>query len=472
MRRMRSARTRSGFDWWGPFAAFLLVMISACGSQRSGSDFDALYGGTTDGAGNTSMGGPEGARTSAAAGSTDFGAEVGSGAAEVGSPGDPAGPAGSGQGVQAGSSVRPPPGSAIRVASVSTLSGPIGSAVASGPRALQAWAAAKNASGGVDGHPIEVTVVDDGGDPSRHLALVRQMVEEREVVAFVHNAAPLSGQSSVAYLEQKGIPVIGTEGGSPWVNTSPVFFPQIDSDTFLADSFAGSMAAAGLPSGLKKIAVVSCAELQSCATAVRPKAFEAAGLRVVYQTQVSLAQPDYTAQCLGARNAGAELLFLAMDAQGTQRIADNCASVGFRPVIGHTAQSVSVTELSRPSLNGAVIGSPFAPWFQDSIPGVAEFRQAMAQHAPAVPADGSAISGWISGEVLARAIVNAADPATSAGILEGLHKISDDDIGGLTYPIAYPLGRPNNAGSQQGCFWLVRVQGGHFVSPDGGRRQC
>jgi hypothetical protein len=64
------------------------------------------------------------------------------------------------------------------------------------------------------------------------------------------------------------------------------------------------------------------------------------------------------------------------------------------------------------------------------------------------------------------------DPTTSSGILRGLYSIHGNDLGGLTFPITYHQGAPNNGGTEAGCRWVVRVQNGRFVSPDSGQRHC
>jgi branched-chain amino acid transport system substrate-binding protein len=214
-----------------------------------------------------------------------------------------------------------------------------------------------------------------------------------------------------------------------------------------------------------------CAEVQGCRAAASKAAFEKVGLQVVYEAQVSIAAPDYTAQCLGARNAGAEGVFVSVDTQSIGRLANNCASVGFKPTFGWPAQVTSDTQLSRPELDGAIVSNAVAPWFLDTLPAVAEFRAAMTRFAPSVPIDGSAIQGWTSGKLLERAGRSLA-AATSAEILKGLWSLSGDDLGGLTYPLTFKETDPNNGVNMRMCFFDVRIQSGRWASPDGGQRHC
>src|SRR5258706_297544 len=75
--------------------------------------------------------------------------------------------------------------SAPVLGSVSILTGPIGAAVKPMVKGAQTWVAAMNAKGGLRCHKITYLVADDGGDPSRHQALVHQQVEQGHVQAFL-----------------------------------------------------------------------------------------------------------------------------------------------------------------------------------------------------------------------------------------------------------------------------------------------
>jgi len=107
------------------------------------------------------------------------------------------------------------------------------------------------------------------------------------------------------------------------------------------------------------------------------------GLEVVYRGQISLGQPDFTAECLAARNAGAEMMILAADANTMTRVARSCAAAGYKP--GYMSPH-SVTDDVRkdPALNGLVVESPMRPWFTTDSPALVELHKAMAKDAPGV----------------------------------------------------------------------------------------
>ena len=69
-----------------------------------------------------------------------------------------------------------------------------------------------NANGGIQGRPVKVIQVDDGGDPGKHAAAVRRLIREERVVAFIGNIAPFTFSAGVPLLEEAGVPAIGGDG--------------------------------------------------------------------------------------------------------------------------------------------------------------------------------------------------------------------------------------------------------------------
>ena len=47
---------------------------------------------------------------------------------------------------------------------------------------------------------------------------------------------------------------------------------------------------------------------------------------------MSLTQPNFTAECLAARNAGLTFLMLGMDTNSERRVISSCAQQGYNPI--------------------------------------------------------------------------------------------------------------------------------------------
>jgi branched-chain amino acid transport system substrate-binding protein len=391
----------------------------------------------------------------------------------TGSPGAPGGSTGAQPGAEATAAGGCTPDcKPVVIGSVGTYSGIVGQNVTPGMKAVQAWAAATNAAGGLGGHRVVVVVGDDGGDPARHRALIQELVEDRGVIAFVYNGAPLSGQASVDYVTAKRIPVVGSEVASEWFYSSPMFFPQASSGKLVHAAGLYADARALLPEGKKKLGIIFCSDgIQICrdGAEVFPKYAPKAGFEFVYQGSGSLAQPDFTAECLAARNAGAQVLVPIMDANSVQRIARSCNSVGYKPVFSVGAPLLFEHLQDDPALEGSVGTPVVAPWLDTANPGIAEFRAVMARHAPDVPASASAPLGWVSAKLFERAARNLPAQPTSASVLEGLWTIRGDDLGGLTFPLSFVR---DKVAERPLCAALVIVQGGKWRIHPKGQFSC
>ncbi|MEW6472005.1 MAG: ABC transporter substrate-binding protein [Actinomycetota bacterium] len=351
----------------------------------------------------------------------------------------------------------------MKIASIGVFSGVLGAIIVPGLRGLQAWVAATNARGGLACHPVKLLWADDGFDPARNQALHKQMAEQEKVVAFTYDASPLAGAASVGYVESKQIPVIGNEGAGDFFYDSPFYFPTQSTGHEIFAMTVGAMARAA-PADRKKLAVISCTEGSPCTIAEKGFLDGAAksGLEVVYKGKASITQPDFTAVCLAARNAGAQLLLGTFTAEGQRRLAKNCQSVGLDAIQGVTGIQATLDFAGDPAMEGVIVAEAVAPWFDTSIPAVAEFQASLRRYAPEVPADAGSITGWAIGEHLEAAVRSLPlGPITSAGILDGLYSLRNERLGGLTYPLNSTRGQK---AERKACGWPVVIKGGKWLN--------
>lgn len=480
---MKTNRTGRGVV---ALATLLALAMSGCGTREDVADIAAAHNGTINGApvvadttggivagtdaGVPATGGTTGGVASGAADATAPGAgsatAPGTGGNAAGAPtqatpragtnavGKSAGTASAGAG-----DLRP--GQPITIGSAGTFSGIAGAAVGPGLKALQAWVSATNAAGGLKGHQIKLVSADDGGDPARHRQQVQQMVERDKVVAFVYQHAPLSGQATLQYLLDKRVPVMGDEGASGWFYQNPMFFPAFSTGAPYMNGIMEAAAVEVLPQGKKKLGIFVCQESQFCVDGqnIFPGVAAKLGFDVVYRGQGSLAQPDFTAQCLGARNAGVEVFAVMMDGNSVARVGEACERVGFHPIyVIHTA-ALLLSHTKLKSLDGLLIPTSTKGWFDTSVPSIARYQQALRQYLPGEQASHASFVGWVAGEMFAAAVKRTNDPNSSAGILAGLWALKGDDLGGITHKLNFT--KDQNAPPVV-CWTTVQLTNGQY----------
>ncbi|MGH9035523.1 MAG: ABC transporter substrate-binding protein, partial [Acidimicrobiia bacterium] len=351
---------------------------------------------------------------------------------------------------------------------IGDYSGLIGTLMKGGNVMAQVVARYTNDRGGLDGHPIQIISGDAGGDPARALSLARDMVENKGAVAFVGTLMVFSGYGPRDYLEERKIPVIGGDGTiNVWLE-SPMYFTS--SANFPGISFGAVKGLVDL--GKKKIALFHCVEAEQCKT-WRDTAVAKApslGAEIVYEAQVSLAQPDFTAECVSAQRAGADGVMTGVDGPSIVRFARSCSQQGYKPQLMTASLAVIESIAKDPNLDGLMAPQGNFPHMADDLPAEREYHAARQQYAPSLENSPAVATVWTGG-VLLREVSKTLPPGkvTSADFFPGLHAIKNNTLGGLVGPLTFNAG---GVASEVRCVFFIRVVGGKFTPPYGSKQQC
>ena len=360
-------------------------------------------------------------------------------------------------------------GSPIVVGNVGSYSGPIGSSTAPAQAAIRVWAQWVNSRGGIAGHPVKLIVGDDAADQARAVSLHKQMVDGQGAIAFVGDMLPVTLDAVIPYLESKGIPLVGGDLAELAWEKSPMLFPQGPAGRPLYAAVAKAAAA----SGKRKFGLLYCSEAQVCANfnnvLFKDGAAKAAGLDPIYSAQMSIAQPDFTAECLSAQSRGVEVLALGMDNNSMGRVATSCARQGYRPSYVGGGMTATSELAKNAALDGFTIAVSTFPWTARGIPAIDDFHHAMEKLAPTAQLGASASGAWAAGQLLAKAGGRLSATPTSADFLDGLWALKSETLGGLAVPLTFHPRQPNPS---SGCYFSLQARDGKFQPLNGGAYAC
>ena len=420
--------------------------------------------------GSTSAGRGTGATGTAATPGT--GPAASAGGAQPGSTPTPG--AGGGQPGQSGPAapVNAGPKSPLVLASVGTYSGPVGVVLSAILYGGQMWVKQTNARGGLNGHQIQLIAFDDGGDPARHRAQLQTAIEQKKALALFAQAEVFTGEGSVEYINQKRIPIIGTDNGEAWAYRSPMYFMQGSSGDYLVYTMLTTAAGVQVPLGKTKLGLLACAEVGSCQRAddIRAQHAQRLGFQTVYTGKASIAQPDFTAECLSAKNAGTQTLIVVMDANSLGRVAASCARQDFHPTYVNVAGNLIESLAENPNFENLLGNSSVAPFFQTGTPATDEFQLAVKNYGGNATVGVGLITGWVAGKMLERAGAQLPEPPTTEAILKGLWSIKNDNLGGLSsQPLTFTENEPLQG---MACWYALQVKKGAWTSPDGFTAHC
>ncbi|MGQ0466588.1 MAG: ABC transporter substrate-binding protein [Sporichthyaceae bacterium] len=250
------------------------------------------------------------------------------------------------------------PKAPIVLCSFGNSSGVLGAVTGPAPVANAAWASYVNAKGGLAGHPVRMIIADTGGSAANAQAIAQKCVEQEKAVAFFNEYSFGELDGALPYLKAKGVPVVGSIGGAISSDHSiMVFNPLNGADVGQAWGFVNTILA---QTDKKKLGILYCQEASTCAQQIATffKLLPYKGLEIAYKAQVSLVQPDYTAQLIQAKNAGVEVLVLLMDSASVGRIARNAAQQNFKPILAGTYNlGIQATLDQGPILDGLILAS-------------------------------------------------------------------------------------------------------------------
>jgi branched-chain amino acid transport system substrate-binding protein len=347
----------------------------------------------------------------------------------------------------------PANGTPVSLGNVSTLSGVLGELFSPVVPALKIFVTSQNACGGLNGHPIKLTIADDQGDPSTAVTQGRRLVKEG-ILAFLGNIQVLTIDAMTSVVKESGVPIIGGDLTNNTWFTNPLLFPQGSPPQAIS---YGYHVAANELFKKKKVGNVYCLEVPQACKEINTafQEFDATfPTEVVYTQQISITSPDYTSQCIEAQKAGVEVMAITNDAPTQNRWANSCAKVGHKPNyvlyplgVGNEAQF-----LGNPNLGNGYVPMNHFPWMAgtDKFPGnpaMQYYQRQVAKYNPGYNAGGAASLGWQAGALLVAgsfALPPADQPVKTADFLTGLYQFKGQDwttLGGLTGPLVFTQGK-------------------------------
>ncbi len=363
----------------------------------------------------------------------------------------------------------------INIGFVGSITGLYGTSFRPVMNAVQANLTDLNARGGINGHPVKLIVADDAGDPSTYVAQIRKMVESDKVLAFVGNTHGASlSQAAINYVESKQIPILDGDDSNLLAPTSHMIFGFGASGLGLnGTEFA---AARDLVGKGKKAGFISCQEVQQCADYAEGFAeySKKAGFTPVFAGRASLTAPDFTANCLQARNAQAEVLFLRIDINSVKRIARDCSRQGYKPIYVTAPVLTDPSYPSNPAFDKIITPSQQFPFISEKLPEEKRFRSVMSRVIAADQIFAAHAQGWnvanIFAEAVKRGIAPDATPSTEL-ILKGLWSFKNETLDGTSQPLTYVKGQPP-AHLKNVCAFPMQIQNGKWTAPFGNKPSC
>jgi branched-chain amino acid transport system substrate-binding protein len=360
-------------------------------------------------------------------------------------------------------------GSPIVIGGICDCSGPFGN-IANDFEAYRAWVSSVNDSGGINGHPIKFTYLNDQSNPGLAITDVHTLVETDHAIAIVDASNDDVGFQS--YLQSKGVPVVGSGNSSDPFFTNPDFYPEGQT----MDAVIYSQVAIAKGAGAKNIGVMYCAEAPTCAAAVGPfkQAGQQLGLTVPVSLKIPATSPNYTAACIASQQAHTEALSVLQAFAAVDHVVSDCTKQGYHPV--WVADGLDLAPSFATTPGGLYLNVTNIPYFVNT-PAIQKMNAAFDKYFPGLRTsplfnEGTA-SMWDSGLLFAAAAkagglgANGSAP-TSAQLVKGLNSLTNETLDGTAPPLTFKAGQPHPVD----CWFEALMKDGKASLPIGTQTVC
>ncbi len=364
-----------------------------------------------------------------------------------------------------------PGGSPIKIGAICSCSGALsaeGTALA-----YKAWVETTNAAGGINGHPVQLTLDDDAGNPGKSTTFAHSLVS-KHVLAIVDITN--NDETWASYVASAHIPVIGAGTSTTPMYTNPDFYSEGQTEDALFPSVIESAKAAGATN----LGLIYCAEAVQCQEGIAPlKAIgQKLGLPVAYAGEVAATAPNYTAQCLAARQKNVKALFVADVTFVAEKVAADCAQQGYHPIYVVDGEILSDGFRTAPGIKDNLISpSPNLPYIADA-PAVTAMNAALDRYAPGLRTSTTkytefASEGWVSGLLFGAAakagqLGAGGSTPTSEQLVKGLTALHGETLGGMAPPLTFVSGKANPVD----CWFVTALKNGVYSTPNGLKPSC
>lgn len=356
-----------------------------------------------------------------------------------------------------------PTGTPIKIGLIVSETGSNGSSSVQGAVVAPAWARYVNEQlGGIDGHPVQVIVENDAGDPAQSQAAEKKLVDSDGVVAIVAATETVPAWDADAL--SKGVPIVsGSANAVDWYSKPGMFVTVTDVLSGLSDQ----VLVAKKVGKATKFADVYCAEAAACGQANPPLEAAATKVGIAFTSLAIRAnEPNYTAECLKLQQQKVDYAQLNVASSEAATFVQDCQQQGYNPTWGSSAQAIGKDLLSVPNLT--LFGPAYAFPSVAQTPAAATFRAAMQRFAKNSQwAEGAGSFTWLGLEAIHKALGSTGPTVTAKDVMAGLYTLKGETLDGLApNPLTWAPGKPVAFGSQP-CSFVIGIKDGKTVAPNG-----
>lgn len=358
-------------------------------------------------------------------------------------------------------------GEPIKIGYGASMSGPQATNGLSAKAVAHAWQEYTNNNGGVNGHPVEIEVIDTKNTVPGATSVAKGFLEDESIDAIFLTDLVAEGAMTEMF---KDTPVAVISGGGSsdllW-SALPGVFQNVSGSDYTIKAYADQAKAADG----KKFGWAACAEVAVCQEN-GGKAMDYAeeiDMEPVGTQLISASAADYTAECLSFIGDGADVIAFNIGFATGTRFASDCLQQGYTGVFSVINSGFDQEAFNKVQGFRSTGGTNGFPWWADAE-SAQLYRDAMETYSPdGIETSGNSTAIWSSFELFKKALANSKPAEVNRKtVMDAMYTIKDETLDGLLpEPITFTPGKPS---TPVGCSWLFTFDAGddnpESITPD------
>jgi len=294
-----------------------------------------------------------------------------------------------------------------------------------------------NDQGGIYGRKIKYLIEDDAYQPARTVAVVKKMVEQDGVFAFVGGLGTATNMAVKDYIVQHKVPNVGYATGSTALAypPNPYFFAlqtNYDIESRLLTRYAIDDLKA------KRIGVI----YQNDAFGVEGRdgildELKNSGVEPAIVISYETTDTDFSSHAIKLRESAADVVILWSIPKPTALLLKEAEKIGFRPhwVSSTTNVDPIMFDTAGQAWDGAIVAT-WLPPFDSPDPKVSFYREVFKKYYPDRPLGQFSEIGFAYGQLFVEGLQRAGKDLNRESFIKAMESIKDWN-GSLAFNVSY-----------------------------------
>ena len=320
----------------------------------------------------------------------------------------------------------------LRIGQPSGFTGSVAAGVKENTEGARLYFDAVNARGGVNGQKVELITVDDKFDPKVTVAVARELITQRRVLALFLNRGTPHAEALLPLLAEFRVPLVAPSTGAmalhepvnPWVFNVRATYQRE----------AAKAIEHLLSVGITRIALLQTDDSFGRDVIVgAQRALDKATVKPVLLATFAREAPDFTPLALQVKQAQAQAVMIIGSAGNTAQAVQVLRAAGSQAQVVTLSNNASggFIKLLGPHARGVVVTQVFPNERAVAYPMVKE-AQDLARAKGQAGVSPAMLEGFAAAKVLVEGLRRAGSNPTPAGLRDALEGLRNYDLGGLS----------------------------------------